>query len=75
MKRAALPAIEKALAEAGQTVQRQSSRSSDAENTLDTKVRVTLTVAPANQLPPRETTTLGMESGDDVQCDRIVQVG
>jgi hypothetical protein len=39
-------------------------RSADAENTLDTKVRLQLTLLPADRLPPRETTTLTIELGD-----------
>ena len=64
VKRTALAAVEKALAEAGQTINRQSSRSTDTENTLDSKIRLTLTVAPADQLPPRETTVMSVELRD-----------
>src|SRR6185436_19690444 len=38
--------------------------STDTQNTLDDKVRLSLTLTDAAKLPPRETTTLGMEAGD-----------
>jgi hypothetical protein len=64
VKRAALPAVEKALGEAGQVVKRNSSRAADADNTLDSKIRLSLTLLPADRLPPRETTTLTVELKD-----------
>ena len=57
-------AVDKALAEAGDVVSRNVTRSTDTQNTLDDKVRISLSVADADRLPPRETTTLGMEARD-----------
>jgi hypothetical protein len=64
VKRASLAALEKALADAGQVVSRVSTRSTDTENTLDSKLRVQMTVIPADKLPARETTTLAVETRD-----------
>ena len=64
VKRAALPAVETALADAGQVIKRTSSRAADADNTLDSKIRLSLTLVPADRLPPRETTTLTVELKD-----------
>ncbi|MEO6436567.1 MAG: DUF4349 domain-containing protein, partial [Tepidisphaeraceae bacterium] len=64
VKRSALPALEKVLAGATQTISNQSAQSTDTENTLDSKVRLTLTVVPADQLPPRETTAMAVEIRD-----------
>jgi glycine cleavage system regulatory protein len=58
------PAMEAALNEAGDVVSRTVVRSTDTQNTLDDKVRLSLTLTDAAKLPPRETTTLGMESPD-----------
>ena len=63
-------AVEQALAKAGDVVSRSVTRSSDTSaNTLDDKIRYSVTITDADRLPPRETTTLGMEV-DDV--DRAV---
>jgi len=48
-------AIDAALREAGQVVSRNVSRSADAENTVDTKIRLHITVLDEAQLAPRET--------------------
>ncbi len=56
-----------ALAATGsQIVARNVARSTDAANTLDTKVRYTITLAAADSLPPRESAAIGMEV-DDVE--------
>lgn len=64
VSRSTRPAIDRALAEAGDTVSRNVVRSTDTQNTLDDKVRLSLTITDADRLAPRETTTLGMESAD-----------
>jgi hypothetical protein len=56
--------VDKAINDAGDTVSRSVTRSTDTQNTLDDKVRLSLTLTDADRLPPRETTTLGMESHD-----------
>ncbi len=58
--------VDKALADAGDAVTRTVVRSSDTQNTMADKVRMSVSLADADQLPPRETTTLGMEV-DDVE--------
>jgi autotransporter-associated beta strand protein len=62
--RAALPAVEKAIADGGDTISRVVTRSSDTENTLDTRVKLQLTLTPAEKLPPRETTGMTVELRD-----------
>lgn len=57
-------AIIQALAEAGDAVSRSVARSTDTQNTMDDKLRLSLTLTDADRLPPRETTTLGMEAAD-----------
>ena len=59
-----LSAVEKAIADAGQTVSRVVTRSNDTENTLDSKVRLQLTLGPAEKLPPREMTRMSVELRD-----------
>ena len=41
-----------------------SGRSGDTENTVDSKVRLQVSFVDADQLPPRETTGLGIETTD-----------
>jgi glycine cleavage system regulatory protein len=60
----ALAAVEKAIADAAQTVSRTVGRSSDTENTLDSKVRLQIALAPADKLPPREMTRMSVELRD-----------
>jgi hypothetical protein len=62
--RPALGDFDKAIAAAGDVVARSSAQSTDAENTVDTVVRVRLTLVAADQLPARETTTLAVEVTD-----------
>ena len=57
-------ALDRATGEAGDVVSRSVVRSTDTQNTLDDKVRVSLTLTDADRLPPRETTTLGLEVKD-----------
>ncbi|MCL2646895.1 MAG: DUF4349 domain-containing protein, partial [Phycisphaerales bacterium] len=65
-KREALPAVEKAFADAGvDYLSRSIVRSSDTANTLDTKVRFQIDeLVMSDLLPPRQTTVLGIEVGD-----------
>ncbi len=62
--RSSLAAVEKAISEAGDVVSRSVSRSGDAENVLDTKVKLQISISPADHLPPREITALTIELGD-----------
>ncbi len=62
--RAALAAVEKTVADAGDTVSRSAQRSPDSENTLDTKVRLQISLMSADKLPPREVTSLTIEMND-----------
>jgi prepilin-type processing-associated H-X9-DG protein len=62
--RAHLPAMDKALSTAGDTVARDVSRSADAQNTVDSKLLLRLNVMAADRLPPRETATLEVEVAD-----------
>lgn len=64
IRRDALAAVDKAIADSGQTISRVITRSSDTENTLDSRVRVQLTLGPAEKLPPREMTTMSVELSD-----------
>lgn len=57
-------AVDRALAESGDAVSRSVVRSTDTVNTLDDKVRLSLTLSDADELAPRETTTLGIEAAD-----------
>jgi glycine cleavage system regulatory protein len=64
VSRADLPAVEDVLGKLGDVTQRTSTRSSDTENTVDSKVRLSVSFVDADQLPPRETTALGIETSD-----------
>jgi anti-sigma factor RsiW len=68
VRRDALPAIDKAFAEAGiDILSRNVTRSNDTANTLDTKVHFQIdSLQSADTLPPRRTTTLGIEA-DNVE--------
>ncbi len=60
----ALVKVEKAIADAGQTISRVVQRSTDTENTLDSKVHFSLALGPAEKLPPREMTKMAVELSD-----------
>jgi hypothetical protein len=60
----ALTKVEKAIADAGQTISRSVARSTDTENTLDSKVHLSLALGPAEKLPPREMTRMAVELSD-----------
>ena len=63
--RAAVGLVEAALAGGDSDVySRNVSRANDAQNTLDTKVRLTMTLVAADRLPPRESTKIAVEVGD-----------
>jgi prepilin-type processing-associated H-X9-DG protein len=64
ISRPARAAIEAAIDQSGEIVSRNLTRSQDTENTVDSKVRVDLTLGSAAQLPPAQTATLGIEVGD-----------
>jgi hypothetical protein len=55
--RAAEAELKKTLAATGDFVSRQVSRSSDTQQTLDSKLRYVVTLLPAGNLPPKMTTT------------------
>jgi hypothetical protein len=77
VKRGDIDAVEKALADAGDSVQRQVLRSNDDQNTLDTKVQFKVGLHNATLLPPREQWTLAVESGDvdGAQADVLATMG
>jgi hypothetical protein len=62
--RSQLPALDKAIAAAGDTIGRTSSRTADADGTVDSKVLVKLSISSADHLNPRETTKLQAEVPD-----------
>ena len=62
--RASLAEFDKAVMAAGDTVARSASRSADADNTVDSAVRVRLSLVSADRLAARETTTLTVEVAD-----------
>jgi glycine cleavage system regulatory protein len=64
IKRDAKPAVDKAMADAGDAISRSVQRSQDVQNTVDNKVLVQLTLSSAEQLPPRQTTVLGLRVSD-----------
>jgi glycine cleavage system regulatory protein len=64
VRRESRAAVDKALADAGDVVSRSVARSTDVQNTLDDKVRFTLTMIDADRLAPRETAVLGIEARD-----------
>ena len=64
LPRADLDGFDRAIAAAGDTVARSSARSADADDAVDSAVRIRLALTAADRLPPRETTTLGVEVTD-----------
>lgn len=57
-------AIEKTLADSGDVYARTVTRSQQAQGTLEDKTRISLTIIDAQRLPPRESTTIGVEVTD-----------
>jgi hypothetical protein len=64
VKRSEEVAIDLAIAAAGDSLSRNVARSADTENTVDSKVQYKLSIVAADQLAPRETTTVGVEVGN-----------
>ncbi|HZN66944.1 MAG TPA: DUF4349 domain-containing protein [Tepidisphaeraceae bacterium] len=73
VRREARAGVDKAVGDAGDVVTRNVQRSNDTQNTLDDKVRLQLTLTDADNLPPRETTTLGIEARDVEKAKENVQ--
>jgi glycine cleavage system regulatory protein len=71
--RSELPAIDDAIKKLGDITQRTNGRSGDTENTIDSKVRVQVSFVDADQIPPRETTSLGIETSDPDKAVADVQ--
>ena len=61
---AARAAVEKAIDDAGDVFGRTVNRSADAANVIDDKTRLSVSLIDADRLPPRETTTMGLEVPD-----------
>jgi hypothetical protein len=62
--RSAETSVNAAIAKAGQVLTRTINRSPDLEKTVDTKVRLTLSLISADHLPPRQTTTEQIQVAD-----------
>ena len=62
--RPAAKPIESEMGKAAQVLTRTINRSPDTENTVDTKLHLTLTLSSAEQLPPRQTVTVSEEVSD-----------
>jgi anti-sigma factor RsiW len=62
--RSSANAVNGAIGKAAQLLSRTINHSADAENTLDSKLRMTLAVGSAEKLSPRETVTLREEVSD-----------
>lgn len=64
LKRDTLAEFDKALANSGDVLARNVVRSSDLDNTIDTKVRLQISLAGADRVPPRQTNLLAIEVRD-----------
>jgi anti-sigma factor RsiW len=64
LRRSQLAAFEKALASTGDIVARSTTRATEGEHTSDAKVRMVMTLVSAENMPPREVTTLTLEARD-----------
>lgn len=62
--RAAASAVDAAIGKSAQVLTRTVNRSSDVEKTVDTKLRLQLSLLSADRLPPRQTTTERIEVQD-----------
>jgi glycine cleavage system regulatory protein len=62
--RDSLPAVDQAFRHSSEIVSRIVTRSTDTENTVDTKVHFTLTVSSADRLPARESLTAQLAATD-----------
>jgi hypothetical protein len=57
-------ALQAALADAGEVLSRQVARQPASENVTDAKVQFNVELTSASSIPPRETTTIGVEVSD-----------
>ena len=64
ISRSAAPAVTAAIDKSAQLLTRAANRSADVENTVDGKLRLTLTLVSADRLPPRQTTSVREEVSD-----------
>ncbi len=67
VRRDALKGIDEAL-KAGEVYTRASNRLQDAQNVVDSKVRMDLTIFPIENVPPRESVTLAVDVNDVAQA-------
>lgn len=61
VRRSDLASVQQALAAAGDVISRNAGRSTDVQNTVDSKVRLQVNLTNAALLAPRETTTIAIE--------------
>ncbi len=73
LPRASQEEWDKALADAGEVLTRSAQRSDDTQNTLDGKLRLNVTLFPADRLPPRQTTNsvINVRGTESVQATFI----
>ncbi len=64
IRRADEDALRDALAKAGEVYTRKTSRAANAENVVDSKIRLTVTFLNRSNIPPRETFVFGVEVAD-----------
>jgi glycine cleavage system regulatory protein len=64
VKRDKLADFDKALVAAGDVMARNVTRSADLDNTIDSKVRLQISLAGADRVPPRQTNVLAVEVRD-----------
>ena len=64
LPRTAQAEFDKLIASSGDVISRSATRSPDAQNTIDSKLRVQVNLAGADRVPPRETVTLGVQTRD-----------
>lgn len=64
ISREALATVDRQMDKDGQVVARTSQRLPNGDDSIDSKVQVRLLIMPAEQLPPRQTSTLGVEVTD-----------
>jgi hypothetical protein len=62
--RAATAAVNATIGKSAQVLSRAVNRSADVENTVDTKIRIALSLISGDHLPPRQVTTLREEVSD-----------
>jgi hypothetical protein len=62
--RSALMTIEQSMQKQGQIVTRMADHATDTDNTVDSKVRITLTIGNSEQLPARQKSDLSVEVAD-----------